>query len=46
MSCCSGNLHADGDGQNQLDYGKIATYAGIAVVLSAAIYLVFKKKRK
>jgi len=39
------HINASGDDDNQLDWGKIAMYSGIAVVVGAAIYLVFKKKK-
>lgn len=34
--------NADGD-DNQLDWGTIAKYSGIAIVLGGVIFLVFKK---
>ena len=38
-------INADGDDDNQLDWGKIAMYSGIAVILAAAAYSVFRKRK-
>tara|TARA_R100001244_G_C5171163_1_gene131678 strand:- start:6139 stop:6267 length:129 start_codon:yes stop_codon:yes gene_type:complete len=35
-------LNADGE-DNQLDWGTIAKYSAIAIVVGAAIFLVYKK---
>tara|TARA_R110000803_G_scaffold133104_2_gene200327 strand:+ start:281 stop:412 length:132 start_codon:yes stop_codon:yes gene_type:complete len=41
MSFRQRKLRADGD--NEMDWGKIAMYSGIAIVVVGAIYLVYKK---
>lgn len=35
--------YSNADGDNELDWGTIAKYSGIAIVLGGVIFLVFKK---
>jgi hypothetical protein len=37
--------HMNADGGNKLDWGTIAKYSAIAVVVGAAILIVYKKRK-